>query len=121
MKRILVCLALALAGAAIGHAQLADPAALLTPADAVQASGLIGLGSTPKELKKGASGDVNIADAKGRLVLILDLIDNNSARYAQKDYDDAKANKGFCKAEIKGIGDQAFSGPDMANVPQYYL
>jgi hypothetical protein len=116
MKRVSATLALILIVAAFSFA---GPASLLTPAEVAQACGLSGLKAVPRNSKKGAGGDINIADSDGKLVLILNLLDKDSAESAKKDYGQAKAMKGFCKEEEKGLGDEAFSGP--IDAPQYML
>jgi hypothetical protein len=119
MKRASAILALIMIQAAFSFAGPVDPASLLTPAEVAQACGLSGLKAVPRNSKKGAGGDINIADSGGKLILILNLLDKDSAESAKKDFNEAKAMKGFCKAEEKALGDEAFSGP--TNAPQYMI
>jgi hypothetical protein len=111
---MLVAIILTSLAAAAVFAQLADPAGMLTPADLAQVGGQNGFKTVPHDPKKGAGGDLNFSDSSGRLVLILNLLDDNSPKYAKKDYESAKAMKGFWKEDLKGLGDEAFVGPAVA-------
>jgi hypothetical protein len=58
----------------------------------------------PRDPSKGAGGDLNFADSDGKLVVMAGF---QSADY----YTRFKTQKSYFKSDIKGVGEEAFSGP----------
>jgi hypothetical protein len=94
-------------------AKKVDPAKLLLPADVEQLTGMTGLKTVPKDPSKGAGGDVNIATADGKLIVMLS--------YGEGDfYAISKSGPNFGRPEV-GIGDEAYAGPTKDVGPYEYV
>ena len=76
----------------------------LTVADLEKATGMTGLKQVPREPRKGASGHLNFADAKGNLILLASFL-------TAADFNSYKSAKGMVKSPVEGLGDEAFVGP----------
>jgi len=100
-------LTFALVSVASGNAQAGQPSAsvlkLLSVAEVESATGLKGVKLIPKNIGKGAGGDLNFARADGTTLL--------SVVVAQGMYDMWKGQSVLYNAPVSGIGDEAFSGP----------
>lgn len=78
---------------------------LLTPDDVEKIIGIQGLKLIPRDPVIGAGGDLNFAKDGNDLVLIVSI--QNASMYTQW-----KNEEGFFHADVSGIGDEAFEGPD---------
>jgi hypothetical protein len=87
---------------------------LLTPADVSKVMGVPGVKLVPYDPSKGAGGNLNFALPGGQLVLIVNS--GNASLYSQ-----AKAMKGAYAGDIKGLGDEAFSGKVMGQESVVYF
>jgi hypothetical protein len=84
----------------------------LTGIDVEKVSGLKGIKEVPKNPSKGAGGDLNFADPDGKLVVMANFLPGDFyAKY--------KKQSGAFKSDVKGVGDEAFSGPPSG--PEYVL
>ena len=93
-----VLLGTILLGGAMAEAQFIKPETLLTVADVSRITKIPGVKTVPQDPIKGASGDVNFADAKGELLLSLALQPPAS-------FQSAKSQAG---AAVAGVGDEAY-------------
>lgn len=84
----------------------------LTSADVEKISGMKGIKTVPRDPSKGAGGDLNFADADGKLVIMVNFSGNSI-------YEKSKQQKGIFKSDVKGVGEEAFSGPSTG--PEYLL
>ena len=96
-----VLLGTILLGGATAEAQFIKPETLLTVADVSRITKVPGVKTVPQDPTKGASGDVNFADAKGELLLSLALQPPSS-------FQAAKSQAG---AAVTGVGDEAYEYP----------
>lgn len=78
---------------------------VLTVEDVEKVSGLEGLKSVPKNPQIGAGGDLNFAKEDGSIVLIV-MMQKASM------YKTWKSQEGYFHADVEGIGDEAFEGPN---------
>ena len=100
-----LALALALPATSAPQAGQPSPAVmkLLSVAEVESATGLKGVKVVPKNISKGAGGDLNFARADGTTVLAVVV--------AQGMYDSWKGESVLYNAPVSGIADEAFSGP----------
>ena len=96
-----VLLGTILLGSATAEAQFIKPETLLTVADVSRITKVPGVKTVPQDPIKGASGDVNFADAKGELLLSL-------AMQQPASFQAAKKQSG---AAVAGVGDEAYEYP----------
>jgi hypothetical protein len=96
-----VLLSITLLGSATAEAQFIKPEALLSVGDVARITKVPGVKTVPQDPAKGASGDVNFADAKGELLLSL-------AMQAPSSFQSAKKQAG---AAVAGVGDEAYEYP----------
>jgi hypothetical protein len=84
---------------------------LLTPADLEKVTGLTGIVVAPRDPAKGAGGDVNLATADGKLVVMANFF--NGAMF------DTMKNSPNYREPLSGLGDAAFVGPstDIGSTP----
>jgi hypothetical protein len=76
----------------------------LTSADVEKVSGINGIKEVPRDPSKGAGGNLNFADADDNLVMMATFSGNSV-------YEQSKKQKGYFKSDVKGVGEEAFSGP----------
>jgi hypothetical protein len=74
---------------------------LLTVADVETATGRAGVRAIPRDPSKGAGGDLNFADARGEILVMIQVVE---AKY----YPEFK--KAYFTAALAGVGDEAFTG-----------
>ena len=86
---------------------------LLTVADVEQVSGIKGIKVVPYDPSKGAGGNLNFATQEGTLVVMANF--QGSTFYQQ-----SKSQQGFFKADVTGVGDEAFSGPAQSPTGEPY-
>jgi hypothetical protein len=100
-----MCGAVVLTAIVLAHspaeAQFIKPETLLTVADVSRITKVAGVKTVPQDPIKGASGDVNFADAKGELLLSLSM-------QAPASFQAAKKQAG---AAVAGVGDEAYEYP----------
>lgn len=96
-----VLLGTILLGTATAEAQFIKPETLLTVADVSRITKVPGVKTVPQDPVKGASGDVNFADAKGELLLSLAMQQPSSFQSAKKQAGTA----------VAGVGDEAYEYP----------
>lgn len=84
----------------------------LSVVDVQRLTGLQGVKQVPRDPSKGAGGDLNFAVGNDRLILMV-LFSGVS------NYEPSKAQKGYFKSAVAGVGEAAFCGP--AADPQYIL
>jgi hypothetical protein len=89
------------------------PSDLLTPADVEQVSGLTGIKVVPRGSSAGAGGQVNLATADGKLVVIGSF--GNGAEF------DAMKSTPNYREPLSGLGDAAFVGPSMDITQTLYI
>jgi hypothetical protein len=77
---------------------------LLTIADVEKVSGIKGLKLVPHDPSRGAGGELNFAEANGTLIVLLTTMPASA-------YPDAKSYADAFRADLPGIGDEAFEGP----------
>jgi hypothetical protein len=90
-------------GGGTASAQL-EADALLTVADVMRITKVAGIRTVPQDPTKGASGDVNFADAKGELLLSLTLQRPAMFQMAKKN----------AAAPVAGVGEEAYEYPNAA-------
>jgi hypothetical protein len=114
MKRLSISLAMLLFVVFCYSPSFADDlyGKYLTGADVEKVSGIKGIKEVPRDPSKGAGGDLNFADADGKLVMMANFSGNSV-------YEKSKQQKGFFKSDVKGVGEEAFSGPSSG--PEYVL
>lgn len=100
--------------AASGNPQAPTAAAqkLLTIAEVEGIAGVKGVKLIPKDISKGAGGDLNFANADGSMLLMV-------ITQPASTYKDWKAQSVLVKGPVSGVGDEAFSGP--AGAMQYVI
>ena len=81
-------------------------AKILTTADVAKVTGLSGVVLVPRDVHKGAGGDLNFALPNGKLILMVGFLDINS-------YNQSKKMQGVYGGDVTGVGDQAFIGKVM--------
>ena len=115
MKRLLVSLMLSLIVVGFYTGSFAAGAydKYLTGADIEKISGMSGIKEVPRDPSKGAGGDLNFAGSDDKLVVMAGF---QSADY----YANYKKQKGYFKSDVKGVGEEAFSGPASLG-PEYML
>jgi hypothetical protein len=89
------------------------PSNLLTPADVEQVSSLTGIKAVPRDPTKGAGGQVNLATADGKLVVMANF--GNGAQF-----DTMKSSPNY-RESLSGLGDAAFIGPSKNIMPTLYI
>ena len=99
----MVLLGIMVLGSATASAQV-KPEALLTVADVTRITKVAGVRTVPQDPVKGASGDVNFADAKGDLLLSLSLQHPTMFQAAKKN----------AAAPVAGVGEEAYEYPNAA-------
>lgn len=77
---------------------------LLTVADVEKVTGIQGLKLAPHDPSKGAAGELNFARPDGTLIVLLTTMPASA-------YADAKSFTDAFRADLPGIGDEAFEGP----------
>lgn len=77
---------------------------LLTVPDVEKVTGIMGLRLVPPDPSKGAGGDLNFARADGTLIVLITGMPGDK-------YAEAKSFKDAFRANVSGLGDQAFEGP----------
>ena len=102
-----------LAGAVSAVPQTSNPATakLLTIADVESVTGVKGVKLVPKDIRRGAGGDLNFAKTDGSLLVMLIAMPGM--------YDMWKSQKVLYNAAVSGVGDEAFNGP--AGAIQYVI
>ena len=89
------------------------PAGLLTPADVEKVSSFTGIKVVPRDPSKGAGGQVNLATADGKLVVM--------ATFGKgADYGWMKSSLSY-RESLSGLGDTAFVGPSKNVMPVLYI
>jgi hypothetical protein len=86
---------------------------LLTVADVEKISGIKGLVVVPRDPSRGAGGDLNFGTGDGRLVVMFQSQPGDL-------YAKSKSFNNSFRAEVKGLGDEAFEGPAASVRPEAY-
>jgi hypothetical protein len=84
---------------------------LLTVADVETATGRAGVRAIPRDPSKGAGGDLNFADARGEILVMIQVVE---AKY----YPEFK--KAYFTAALAGVGDEAFTGASLPGKPENF-
>jgi hypothetical protein len=108
--RLFIAVSASILISSTGHAGQYDK--LFSVSDVEKGSGLTGLKTVANGQLKAAGGDLNFATEKNKMVLMVQVFNSDW-------YERYKGQKGYFKAEVKGVGDAAFKG--LAADPQLSL